>query len=248
MSFGLVGCVPGSSWLLVWRVIVATLAVGSIIVNVSAGRIVIAATFAVHGGHPGPIEDGPAGHTTALRSTTVSPDGSHRDRVYGRCCGPCLASRRLASGSTRSARRDDVARPRIKLRHLRWAGPRLGLLALGVSGGPARPGDGVADGRGQAPPPDCSSRWSSAGTPRSGRLTRLLAPVLRGGGHVRSQPVFALTRSRLAGRRQHRGAGGAHRYQRCHTITGIAIWLVDTAVRAGRAGSMTQVGSSSPTG
>ncbi|MGZ4716621.1 MAG: hypothetical protein ACXWCB_07955, partial [Acidimicrobiales bacterium] len=125
--------------------------------------------------------------------------------------------------------------PRIQLRHLRWAGPRLGLVAMGVlwwAGTTA--GLAVTAGRGQAPPTRLLLALVIGGYAQILACSlAYLAPVLRGGGHVRLTAGFRLTRSPLALAAANAAALGALTDTVVVTTTGIAIWLADTAVRTG---------------
>jgi nitrite reductase (NO-forming) len=125
--------------------------------------------------------------------------------------------------------------PRIHLRQLHWAGPRLGLLATGVlwwAGATA--GLAVIVARGHAPPTDLLLALVIGGYAQilAGSLA-YLAPVLRGGGHVRLTAGFSVTRSPIALVAANAAALGALAGAAAITITGVAVWLTDTAVRAG---------------
>lgn len=125
--------------------------------------------------------------------------------------------------------------PRIQRRQLRWAGPRIGLVAMGViwwAGTTA--GLAVTAGQGQGPSDRLLLALNIGGYAQilAGSLA-YLAPVLRGGGHVRLTAGFALTRSPLALAAANAAALGALTGTAVVMITGIAIWLADTAVRAG---------------
>jgi nitrite reductase (NO-forming) len=125
--------------------------------------------------------------------------------------------------------------PRIQRGQLRWAGPRLGLVAMGVlwwAGTTAALA--VFAGRNQAAPTGLLLALVIGGYAQilAGSLA-YLAPVLRGGGHVRLTAGFRLTRSRLAFAAANAAALGALTGMAMVTTTAIAVWLADTAVRAG---------------
>lgn len=125
--------------------------------------------------------------------------------------------------------------PRIGLRQLRWAGPRLGFLAMGVlwwAGTTAALAVTAAPGR--APSTALLLALVIGGYAQilAGSLA-YLAPVLRGGGHLRLTAGFRLTRSPLALVAANAAALGALTGSAVVTTVGLAVWLADTAVRAG---------------
>ncbi len=237
VSFGLVGCGAG--------VVLASgvaadrgdvLRSVHLIVNVfGLVGIVIAATLPYMVATQVRSKMAPRATPRALRSTT----GLLTAATVIACAGVLWALPRVASLGFGLYALGIVATaslcPRIQLRHLRWAGPRLGLVALGVlwwAGTTA--GLAVTAGRGQAPPNRLLLALVIGGYAQilAGSLA-YLAPVLRGGGHVRLTAGFTLTRSPLALAAANTAALGALTGTAVVTITGIAIWLADTAVRAG---------------
>jgi nitrite reductase (NO-forming) len=124
--------------------------------------------------------------------------------------------------------------PRVELRHLRWAGPRLVHVVLGIVWWMGTTvGLAVFTGRGDAPPTELLLALAIGGYGQIlvGSLA-YVGPVLRGGGHERLSAGFALTRSPLAVVAANVAAVGALCGADTVTIAGLAIWLVDSAGRA----------------
>jgi len=125
--------------------------------------------------------------------------------------------------------------PRVRRRQLRWAGPRLGFLGMGVlwwAGTTAALA--VTAGQGRAPSTGILLALVIGGYAQilAGSLA-YLAPVLRGGGHRRLTAGFALTRSPLALVAANVAALGAVLDAEGVVTIAIVIWLADTLVRAG---------------
>jgi nitrite reductase (NO-forming) len=124
--------------------------------------------------------------------------------------------------------------PRIQFRQLRWAGHRLGLVAMGVVwwiGTTAALA--VMAGAGQTLPSELLLALVIGGYAQmlAGSMA-YLAPVLRGGGHERLTAGFRLTRSPVALAAANAAALGALAGAAVVTTAALAIWLVDAAVRA----------------
>lgn len=138
--------------------------------------------------------------------------------------------------------------PPIRLRQVRWAGSRLGFLSMGVlwwAG--TTTALAVTAARGRTPSTELLLALVVGGYAQilAGSLA-YLAPVLRGGGHVRLTAGFRLTRSPLALAAANVAAFGMLTGIPVVTTVGLAIWLVDTAVRTALLITATDAGSPPP--
>ncbi|MFP5321009.1 MAG: hypothetical protein ACLGIC_04095 [Acidimicrobiia bacterium] len=124
--------------------------------------------------------------------------------------------------------------PRIRQRHLRWAGPRLVQLAAGITWWIAATAAMVtSDLDGRTPPGDLVAALAVGGVAQVVVASlAYLAPVLRAGGHERLTAGFATTRSWPSLVAANIAAAGLLMDADRLVAVALSLWAVDVVARA----------------